>query len=168
MTSPIVMLRDAIIHEDWELVKDAYHVLTGEVLVTQEEQPTKSKAKPAKTAKKAVKKERAKKQGDFTISTEALKSYRGPVAIRNRPNQFDHDAFSKVKDADMAKAAKIDSSTEFIPAERNREEARKVKMKCSKCKKTYSVYETSVILVRVERGDEPEWLCNNCSCGPRG
>lgn len=144
-------LKTAVETQDWSLVKDVYKTLTG----TDIEQNIVEKPLP-KTKRKYV-----KKTATAPNAPEPIK----PTFV----NKFVDDYTLGLKELKEYKKQKNKT-----PTPRTRPPVEYVQATCKKCgtKKTVNKIEVTIRKVG-DPGDEEEqnasgWVCNTCSCGPRG
>lgn len=177
MSSPIQLIAQGHKEQNWELVAEAYKLLTGvdlnivnnleefnKPLEKQKKKPGRPpKLKKEKKTQPSVpveSKENAEEEVEEVKTSKRMYSTRQSFEVKKRPNLFNPDKFKN--DKEVVRAGKLDRIVSDISprSPRERDEVKKVKIKCSKCKENYWLYPSQILLV----DGESQFICNDCTC----
>jgi len=113
MKAPLELIKQGILEEDINLVKEGYILLTGEKF--SETKKTKSKAKPKSKASDEDEEELIKIKPVFIASNKKVPKTSGPVKGTKKPNFFTTEANAKEKKKNSANQIYKDKRDPYKP-----------------------------------------------------
>ena len=171
--TPLDLIKEGFIQQDWSMIADAYRTLTGTELESPAdiEVPTptqKKRGRPRKANRASVAdpptihKSRPVKHSDSVTPEEFYAKRRGKTTldlVDERPNWFETTGYQSVKDkSDPIFQKKVYKSKRALPKPPSVE---KKKYVCRKCGHTDLLYPSQVV---VGQFSSKGYYCNSC-CG---
>jgi hypothetical protein len=192
--SPITLLKEGIVEEDWDKVKLSYKTLTGEDLAViikshvidadeaypvEEDEDEISDTAPLPSlltdeSEDVVNEEDYQDEvnevdeADEVEDIEAVRCRRIPFPVEKRKNKFKDSLSVASKDLDFDKKVRTKESVTLHNQIVKRKPVQKVKVKCNKCNKEKIIEDPYSIPRFRKGGSNNSFVCNSCISRQRG